>query len=237
MLTFHLKGWPAFQRLLVCLFQFLVPYLRNVELHDTTRMLYRGTLRVLLVLLHDFPEFLCDYHYSFCDVIPSTCIQMRNLILSAFPRSMRLPDPFTPNLKIDLLPEIHQSPRILSDFTAIIENCGLKKDLDQYFSTSKMPSTGFLNELPGRLLNANKGYNVSLVNAVVFYLGTTTISKKTTFHQGPAMEIYQYLLSELDSEGKQTWYDWFEMQVANLSLQTTRPLLVPECYCKSTALS
>jgi hypothetical protein len=62
--------------------------------------LYRGTLRVLLVLLHDFPEFLCDYHYGFCDVIPPNCIQMRNLILSAFPRSMRLPDPFTPNLKV-----------------------------------------------------------------------------------------------------------------------------------------
>jgi CCR4-NOT transcription complex subunit 1 len=62
--------------------------------------LYRGTLRVLLVLLHDFPEFLCDYHYGFCDVIPPNCIQMRNLILSAVPRSMRLPDPFTPNLKV-----------------------------------------------------------------------------------------------------------------------------------------
>ena len=60
----------------------------------------QGTLRVLLVLLHDFPEFLCDYHFSFCDVIPPNCIQMRNLILSAFPRNMRLPDPFTPNLKV-----------------------------------------------------------------------------------------------------------------------------------------
>ena len=38
--------------------------------------LYRGTLRVLLVLLHDFPEFLCDYHYGFCDVIPPNCIQV-----------------------------------------------------------------------------------------------------------------------------------------------------------------
>ncbi|KAL7265720.1 hypothetical protein ACSBR1_003496 [Camellia fascicularis] len=47
-------------------------------------VLYKGTLRVLLVLLHDFPEFLCDYHFSFCDVIPSSCIQMRNVILSAF---------------------------------------------------------------------------------------------------------------------------------------------------------
>ncbi len=63
----------------------------------------QGTLRVLLVLLHDFPEFLCDYHFSFCDVIPPNCIQMRNLILSAFPRNMRLPDPFTPNLKVRLL--------------------------------------------------------------------------------------------------------------------------------------
>lgn len=56
---------------------------------------------MLLVLLHDFPEFLCDYHYGFCDVIPPNCIQLRNLILSAFPRNMRLPDPFTPNLKVD----------------------------------------------------------------------------------------------------------------------------------------
>jgi CCR4-NOT transcription complex subunit 1 len=32
--------------------------------------------------------------------VPPSCIQMRNLILSAFPRNMRLPDPFTPNLKV-----------------------------------------------------------------------------------------------------------------------------------------
>ena len=75
----------------------------------------QGTLRVLLVLLHDFPEFLCEYHFQLCDVIPPSCIQMRNLILSAFPRNMRLPDPFTPNLKVDLLPEINQSPRFVPE--------------------------------------------------------------------------------------------------------------------------
>lgn len=71
-----------------------------VVMRRQVRLLYKGTLRVLLVLLHDFPEFLCDHHFSFCDVIPPSCIQMRNLILSAFPRNMRLPDPFTPNLKV-----------------------------------------------------------------------------------------------------------------------------------------
>ena len=75
----------------------------------------QGTLRVLLVLLHDFPEFLCEYHFQLCNVIPPSCIQMRNLILSAFPRNMRLPDPFTPNLTVDLLPEINQSPRFVPE--------------------------------------------------------------------------------------------------------------------------
>jgi CCR4-NOT transcription complex subunit 1 len=96
------------------------------------RLLYKGTLRVLLVLLHDFPEFLCDHHFSFCDVIPPSCIQMRNLILSAFPRNMRLPDPFTPNLKVDLLPEISQAPRILSDVESALKNKQLKAEVDDY---------------------------------------------------------------------------------------------------------
>ena len=72
----------------------------------------QGTLRVLLVLLHDFPEFLCEYHFELCNKVPPSCIQMRNLILSAFPRMMRLPDPFTPNLKVRPLPALCVAPVI-----------------------------------------------------------------------------------------------------------------------------
>ena len=96
------KGWSMYSQLLVDLFKYLAPFLRNAELAKPVTLLYKGTLRVLLVLLHDFPEFLCDYHFGFCDVIPPNCIQMRNLILSAYPRNMRLPDPFTPNLKVSI---------------------------------------------------------------------------------------------------------------------------------------
>ena len=62
---------------MIDLFNFLSPFLRNAELAKPVTILYRGCLRVLLVLLHDFPEFLCDYHYNFCDVIPPNCIQVR----------------------------------------------------------------------------------------------------------------------------------------------------------------
>ena len=139
------KGWGMYAQLLIDLFKFLAPFLRNAELSKPVSMLYKGTLRVLLVLLHDFPEFLCDYHYGFCDVIPPNCIQMRNLILSAFPRNMRLPDPFTPNLKVDMLPEISHAPRVLTHFAAMIQPPTLKKDLDSYLKT-RGPVT-FLSEL------------------------------------------------------------------------------------------
>lgn len=104
-------GWPLYEALLVGLLHFLEPALRAAELAEPLRLLYKGTLRLLLVLLHDFPEFLCEHQFRLCEVIPTPAIQMRNLVLSAFPRNMRLPDPFTPNLKVDLLPEIAQPPR------------------------------------------------------------------------------------------------------------------------------
>lgn len=134
-----------YSTLLVDLFKFLDPFLRNTELASPVMMLYKGTLKVLLVLLHDFPEFLCDYHYGFCDEIPPNCIQMRNLILSAFPRNMRLPDPFTPNLKVDLLAEITLPPRAVINYATLIPTSPFKKDLDAYLK-ARAPVT-FLSEL------------------------------------------------------------------------------------------
>ena len=67
------------------------------------RTFYKGTLRVLLVLLHDFPEFLSKYAYSFCEEIPEKFIQLRNIILASFPKTMRPPDPFYVNNVIFLI--------------------------------------------------------------------------------------------------------------------------------------
>lgn len=86
------------------------------------RSLYRGTLRLLLVLLHDFPEFFVTYHHTLCDVVPASCIQMRNLILSAFPSKMQLPDPFLPNLKVDTITDIKTPPPIVAAYTAALSS-------------------------------------------------------------------------------------------------------------------
>merc|ERR1719266_2820145 len=216
-LTPQQKGWPMYAQLLTALFKFLSPFLRNAELAKPVHRLYRGTLRVLLVLLHDFPEFLCDYHYGFCDVIPPNCIQMRNLILSAFPRNMRLPDPFTPNLKVELLPEISIAPRMVTNFAALIKP-SFKKDLDSYLKNRTPVS--FLSELRTNLqngaagLNAEDGgmrYNISMINALVMYVGTQAIQFIRAKGQSPSMssiahsshmDIFQNLAVDMDTEGR-----------------------------------
>ncbi|XVF22765.1 hypothetical protein REPUB_Repub12eG0199200 [Reevesia pubescens] len=219
------KGWPYIQRLLVDLLQFLEPFLRNAELGVPVHFMYKGTLRVLLVLLHDFPEFLCDYHFTFCDVIPPSCIQMRNIILSAFPRNMRLPDPSTPNLKIDLLPEIREPPRILSEVDAALKAKQMKADVDEYLKTRPQGGSSFLTELKQRLLlspseaaSAGTRYNVPLINSLVLYVGMQAIQQlqsrvphaqstantvpMTVFLVSAALDIFQSLIGDLDTEGR-----------------------------------
>jgi CCR4-NOT transcription complex subunit 1 len=58
------QGWALFEALLVALLRFLEPHLRTATIPEAIRALYKGTLRVLLVLLHDFPEFLCEHHFQ-----------------------------------------------------------------------------------------------------------------------------------------------------------------------------
>jgi CCR4-NOT transcription complex subunit 1 len=212
MLPQQKQGWPMYAQLLIDLFKFMAPFLRNAELPKFTALLYKGCLRVLLVLLHDFPEFLCDYHYGFCDVIPPNCIQMRNLILSAFPRNMRLPDPFTPNLKVEMLSDITQPPRIMTNFAAMIQPASFKKDLDSYLKT-RSPVT-FLSELRSHLQvsqEPGQRYNTALMNALVLYVGSQAIAyihsknstpSMSTIPHSSHMDIFQNLVVDLDTEGR-----------------------------------
>ncbi|KAM0926261.1 hypothetical protein ACQ4PT_003393 [Festuca glaucescens] len=218
------KGWPLFHGLLVDLFKFMEPYLRNAELVEPVHLLYKGTMRVLLVLLHDFPEFLCDYHFSFCDVIPSSCIQMRNVILSAFPRSMRLPDPSTPNLKIDLLPEITKAPRIMSDFEGALRSKHMKADVDEYLK--RPDGSSFLSDLKQKLLLpqneasiAGTRYNVPLINSLVLYIGIQAVQQLQLNKANASASGQQINHSQMDIFQIETATDFFRNLVTNLDTE------------------
>ena len=209
------KKWNMYATILTQLLRFLAPFLRNIELTQSIMLLYKGTLRLFLVLLHDFPEFLCNCHYQFCDVIPSNCIQLRNLVLSAFPRCMKLPDPLTPNLKVDMIADIDSSPpKIAYPYVYNIPH-KLKNDLDSYIKT-RSPVT-FLSDLRSYLQSSpdpGSHYNIQLMNALVIYVGTfgiqalrskgltPTHNNLTHAAHSAHSDIFQSLVVDLDSEGR-----------------------------------
>ena len=60
------KGWPSFQRLLLALLRFLEPYLRNAELTDAVRLLYKVCFLTLPLL----PSQLLSNYNPYMSPIP-----------------------------------------------------------------------------------------------------------------------------------------------------------------------
>lgn len=196
------KGWNIAHQLLIDHFLFLEPHIKRGEMAPSVKTLYEGTLRVFLVLLHDFPSFLAGYHLSFCNVIPYSCVQLRNLILSASPKGMHPPDPFTPNLKIDLLPEITQSPVVLSNVLGPIES--LRAHLDAFLKDGQ--NRNFISGLSALLLKEGTNeVDAPKVSSLVLYVGIHALSRnpnsQISLSRTPEMEVLQKLM-DFDDKGR-----------------------------------
>ena len=168
-----LQGWESFAKIMVAALSYISELLKPT-VSTLAKELYRGVLRILLVLHHDFPEFLADNHYRLCNIIPSHCSQLRNLVLSAYPSSFpELPDPFTAGLKVDRLEEIRKAPRIAGDIVTPLVRGQIKDVVD--ISLRSDP----LDENITRIaLAACIGMTVdsSQLHALVLYIGESAIT-------------------------------------------------------------
>ncbi|EMD38674.1 hypothetical protein CERSUDRAFT_82953 [Gelatoporia subvermispora B] len=213
LLSENREGWAAFYKLLLALFKFLTPFLKSAEFEPASRDLYRGSLRLLLVLLHDFPDFLSEYYFSLCDIIPPQCIQLRNIILSAFPPEVSLPDPHLRIADFESMPEMGPIPPILSDFTSSLKTGDMRLYLDQYLLNRGSPS--FLASLKDRLRvqgmpeGSAEMYNLSLMNSLVMYIGVSSVAQAKArsgsalfVASDPGVVALQYLATNLDVEGQ-----------------------------------
>ncbi|CAF1002727.1 unnamed protein product [Didymodactylos carnosus] len=198
--------------LLVDALRLVAPFIRSGEHTPSFQVYFKGVLKTFMLLLHDFPEFLCEYYYQFCDALPLVAHQLRNIVLSAFPKQMRCPDPFLVNFKVDMLNDISYSPFIAYNYSNNIQPPKFKANLDSYLRT-RAPVT-FLSELRSCLQQgADPGshYNIRMLNALVLYVASqaiTTIQQKgsqvlvgSITHSAP-MDIFQNLAVDLDTEGR-----------------------------------
>jgi len=200
------------------------PRLRDGAITPTVDVLTKGLLRTLLVLLHDFPDYLSENHFTLCNLIPPGCVQLKNLVLSAFPRQKRLPDPFMQGLRLDTITENKDPPNITVNLAFVLDTLKIRPALDKYIQ-SNVPA-----DFPRRLVERIKimplengvqngvgpgkekrgYYNVDLLNAIVLYVGMQAIEASANDEEtgvlifdarSPHMSLFTALNAELDIEG------------------------------------
>lgn len=140
-----------------------------------------------------------------CDLIPHSTFQIRSLVLSAFPASMRLPDPFSSNLKVESLNEILHPYKGLINPT-FFEKLPFKNELENYL---KSRGSHYLSEIQQYFNLNTRSLQDQLIsiNLIVFYFGQQAIKIYTkinfnTISNCPSIDVIQHLLANLDTERK-----------------------------------
>jgi CCR4-NOT transcription complex subunit 1 len=211
------SGWAIFSDLLESLLLFLGEQLKALQTSPWTREIYQGTIKLLLVMHHDFPEFLASNHIRLCAAVPTPCIQIRNLILTATPSAFtKLPDPLQTGLKMDRIEENHEIPIIKYDVELPLREAGLLDLIDQALQSG--PSEDAVAHI-AHAIHRNSGTETTigyvpikvdsrLIEAIVLYVGMHSIAKAArkrgpVFAQAsPDAALLTMLLHELSGEAK-----------------------------------
>ena len=209
------EGWPEFHRCLMWLLRFLNPFLKG-EMTSSSRSMFRGTLRILLVLMHDFPDFLVEYYHTLSTAIPPHCVQLRNIVLAAFPQGQGpLPDCY--KRVEELIPVMQRFPTVRSDLTDALATGNVKDAIEQYVRTGLPAIQAIVGELRNRIAVKSMSqdgttivtWNHTLLHATVFYLGTTAVSKSAAGtgraefdFKSPEVAILTALAFAFDAEGQ-----------------------------------
>ena len=211
MLHLDVGGWQSYSQLLQIMLQYTGDLLKSAQVSTVAKDLYQAVSRTLLLLHHDYPDFVAEYHFHLCNAIPTHCTQFRNLVLMAFPPSLGdLPDPFAGGLKVDRLEEMRKDPIIAADIGLYIEHGGIKDLVDRALHSERLSDSdvvqicnalnhssvkqiGFLQEP----INAD----LILLHALVLYIARDAISSNSRQESGgrafKAESIHVTLLSRL----------------------------------------
>ncbi|KAJ5382650.1 CCR4-Not complex N.t1.c1 subunit domain of unknown function DUF3819 [Penicillium concentricum] len=174
-------GWAPYCEIMQALLSYMGDQLKAANITYVAKDLYKGVLRILLILHHDFPEFVAENHFQFCNVIPAHCAQLRNLVLSAYPSSFqKLPDPFREGLKVERIEEMREIPKIAGDIVAPLQVANIKEIVDGVLQNESI-SDSAVQQLCDAIINPDSkdtglffvpvDVDVVLVNALVLYIG------------------------------------------------------------------
>jgi CCR4-NOT transcription complex subunit 1 len=212
-------GSDTYCKITQTMLQYTGEQLKPTRFSPITHDLYKGVLRILLILHHDFPEFVTENHFRLCNVIPLHCTQLRNLILSAYPSSFQeLPDPFTGGLRVDRLEEMKRPPIIAGNVKAALEQAGLDTVIE-----AVLQKGGYVDAAVAKIsdviynpVNKQTGIefapinvDVEVMNALVLHIGQDAlgVSSARFDPNSPHFQLFNKLAKMFNPEARYHFFN------------------------------
>lgn len=163
------RGLDSFTRIVVALLRNVSEHLKVTDMPDVAKEYVRAATKFMIVLQHDFPDFLAANHVQLCAHLPPHATQIRNIILSATPRG----DLNDASLAHYDVAETYLRESGLLDLVDQLLQQGPSEDaiahLTHAMNRNDARSTIFAN-VPITT-------NTALVSAVVLYIGTSAVKR------------------------------------------------------------
>ncbi|KEY71610.1 hypothetical protein S7711_06070 [Stachybotrys chartarum IBT 7711] len=186
-------GWAPFLSLMVQLTEYLGEQLKAFSVSPVAKEIYRATLKLFVVLQHDFPDFLAAYNLRLATAIPPHCNQLLNVVLSATPQQGygKLGDQANAGSKLE---DTRVFPGIIAEATHLLQESGLLGVLDQVLHAG--PSEDLVAQIAHTMTHTGTGTtyghvpvmaNVRIIGAVVAYVGHHAAERIS--HSGAVMNI------------------------------------------------
>lgn len=171
------EKWFKMHELFSELFGFLKENIyENSEDSTSLEKFFEGTMKTVAIVLHDYPEFLVHYSFQFINKLPLYRTgNLRNMILAAFPKTFRMPDP---KHDITQLPKDTQftnydSINFLKQNVSSEDYDEFKGYLDMFISTGDLECIEKVCEYLENsqvIINDRKIINTGVVHATLLYL-------------------------------------------------------------------
>lgn len=191
-------GWETYTKLLCTLFANMGELLAHAETPPITQDFYRGVLRFLLMMHHDWPDFIIENHLLLNSSIPPQCAQLHNVVNSAVSRTLIAdqPDPFTPGLKINRLDQVRQAPVVSVHPVKFLAEGGISQAVEricQGIDQSEESYSAIVTAIVGLQGVAQR----TLANAFIVYLGVQATAASSVFSSaGAPARLMERLLRE-----------------------------------------
>lgn len=208
-------GWKPFAKLVCQLLDCLSEQLKAVNVSAVAKDLYRATLKLLVILQHDFADFVAAHHIDLYKSIPPHCTQLLNAILSAQPQHAYSKVVTKPKGSTEH-EEAKIYPGLVVDAKSVLESAGLFDGIEQILQGSS--SEGIMAQLvhsmsTGANHETTFGHvpvsaNVDVINAVVIYIGNHAAERLsggepiTITSKEPEVAALSVLVHEVSAEAR-----------------------------------